>query len=454
MFREDLFCVWPFAAAGTAPDRRLRFDRQTGRLSRKAEYTGEEFEFELATTAFEGGVQSPYYPNDEPLSDRDLADLLQMPDGAGGGGLPRLVELATRWAADLPFPAEDRGNRARFLAARLRDSGQFGYSLERQGRAAELDPIEDFVSNNPRGHCEYFATALVLMLRSQGIPARMVIGYRTGEWNDSRGLFQVRQLHAHTWVEAYLRPRDLAPRLAKDPQWASGAWLRLDPTPASGEPGGAGLWGRGLDGVLDRLDLLWSHYVLDMDRLRQHEAIYAPAIQALQQWASTLSDAGWWKERFTKLRGALGLGRGEEGETVSLLRLAEVWVLAALLFLVIGYGVYRFLRVPAFEVLSARPWRAGRRAGVQVAFYRRFEAVLARRGLVRPASRTQREFAVWAGQELAQRAGNPRLAPLSVQVAEAFYRVRFGRRALDKQQTQAIEETLSQLERAARGNRP
>jgi hypothetical protein len=326
--------------------------------------------------------------------------------------------------------------------------------LKRQNRDDKIDPIEDFVSNNPQGHCEYFATALVLMLRSQRIPARMVIGYRTGEWNDLGRFFQVRQLHAHTWVEAYLRREDLPPRLAKDPEWAGGGWLRLDPTPASGEPAGAGLWRHGLGSALDWLDFLWSRYVLDMDRPRQREAIYAPVLETLQQLAKTLTDAGWWKERIGKLTQALGFGRRGEGGAASVLRLIEVWGLAVLLLLAIGYGTYRFLLVPALDVLSGRPRRAGRRAPVQVAFYRRFEAVLARRGLVRPASRTQREFAVWAGRELAQRAGDPGLALLPLQVAEAFYRVRFGRAALDKQQREAVEQALTQLERAARGNRP
>ena len=69
---------------------------------------------------------------------------------------------------------------------------------------------------------------------------------------------------------------------------------------------------------------------------------------------------------------------------------------------------------------------------MRVEFYRRFEALLARRGLVRPPSQTQREFAARAGRELAQRTGDERLAVLPVQVAEAFYRVRFGGATLDK----------------------
>ena len=79
--------------------------------------------------------------------------------------------------------------------------------------ATRIDPIEDFVANNPRGHCEYFAAALALMLRSQGIPARVVLGYRCDEWNGPGKCYQVRQSDAHAWVEAYLAAGDIPPEM-------------------------------------------------------------------------------------------------------------------------------------------------------------------------------------------------------------------------------------------------
>ncbi len=92
---------------------------------------------------------------------------------------------------------------------------QFQYSLTGADRNPSIDPIEDFVTEHPQGHCEYFATALTLMLRSQGIPARMVCGFKCdqNDWNSAGGYYQVRQLHAHTWVEAYLRPSQLPVKL-------------------------------------------------------------------------------------------------------------------------------------------------------------------------------------------------------------------------------------------------
>src|SRR5947199_2707265 len=88
-----------------------------------------------------------------------------------------------------------------------------------------VDPVEDFLVNRKEGHCEYFASALTLMLRALGIPARMVNGFKGGDWNDLARVMNVRQKHAHSWVEAYLGdtpPPERAP-----------LWLTLDPTPGT-----------------------------------------------------------------------------------------------------------------------------------------------------------------------------------------------------------------------------
>ena len=71
-----------------------------------------------------------------------------------------------------------------------------------------LDPVEDFLVNRKKGHCEYFASALALLLRSVNIPSRIVNGFKGGDWNELTETMNVRQKHAHSWVEAFigLRP--------------------------------------------------------------------------------------------------------------------------------------------------------------------------------------------------------------------------------------------------------
>jgi len=444
MDRPELFCVWPFVGAGPSPDRRIAVAERSRRLVRLEEYAGRKFTFELATTAFHQGAQSLLTAGDGPVPVRRL---LAMPPAEGGDALPGLAAQARRWLAEAPLDPEDRLNRARLLERMLRDSGQYQYSLEGQMRDRALDPIEDFITRHRRGHCEYFATALVLMLRSQGIPARLVVGFKTDEWNDLGGFFQVRQLHAHTWVEVFLDPRHLPEDLIRGHrhwEWADGGWLRLDPTPeggASESRTGPSLWNR-IDRYSAWIDYLWNRYVVEMDSPRQREAIYRPLLDALEQAARRAADPAWWRDVFRRA------GQAVWGK---LKALGGWWILAvaaagatgaAMLFLLVRLARRRLLKGLAGQ---ARQARGG--AEVDVEFYRRLETLLAQQGLARAASQTHREFAHQASAMLAQAIGQSPLGDVPVAVAEAFYRVRFGGEPLEPAELDALEASLERLER-------
>jgi transglutaminase-like putative cysteine protease len=94
-------------------------------------------------------------------------------------------------------------------------NGAYRYSL--QNLPLSNNPLEDFLFNHKYGNCEYFASAMAVMLRMAGIPSRVVGGYRGGYYNDAGEYYLVPQKNAHVWVEAYLE---------------SGKWKRFDPTPA------------------------------------------------------------------------------------------------------------------------------------------------------------------------------------------------------------------------------
>jgi hypothetical protein len=97
-----------------------------------------------------------------------------------------------------------------------------------------MDPIEQFVAKDRRGHCQYFASALAMMLRSQGIPARLVVGYKTNEYDEIGERFIARQSHAHAWVEALIDRQYLEDhRIDGEEPWSEKYWLRLAPTPAA-----------------------------------------------------------------------------------------------------------------------------------------------------------------------------------------------------------------------------
>lgn len=118
-----------------------------------------------------------------------------------------LRPLATKWAAGATTPRAA-------MDAWVAELQKFEYALEAR-REGRVDPVVDFLYNVRRGHCEHFASGLVLLARSSGIPARVVIGYRVSEENPVTGMAVVRERNAHSWVEA----------------WIDDKWVTYDPTP-------------------------------------------------------------------------------------------------------------------------------------------------------------------------------------------------------------------------------
>lgn len=132
-----------------------------------------------------------------------------------------------------------------------------------------LSPVEDFVFNRQEGHCERFAAALALMLRMQGIPSRVVIGYLATERNLFSGRLQVRFSDAHAWTEAYI-----------DGQ----GWVTLDATPGGG---GSGV-GSNLRNLFEALDFAWYSHVVNFNGFQQRE-LFGNALKV----TSHIPDASW-----------------------------------------------------------------------------------------------------------------------------------------------------------------
>lgn len=96
--------------------------------------------------------------------------------------------------------------------------GRYSYSLSEDSstRYRDRDPVCRWLATASRGWCEHFAGALVLLLRTAGVPARMVVGFNGAIANDYRGYYTVPNRFAHAWVEVYDGERE---------------WVRFDPTP-------------------------------------------------------------------------------------------------------------------------------------------------------------------------------------------------------------------------------
>jgi transglutaminase-like putative cysteine protease len=167
-----------------------------------------------------------------------------MPDRERFLQLPRMPDRVHALADSLTRDAGNRYDRTMAVQDWLRG---FAYTRELPRTAREAT-LEHFLFERRAGHCEYFSTAMVVLLRSVGIQARNVNGFLGGRWNDMGSYLAVTQNEAHSWVEV----------------WFPGyGWVTFDPTPGgSGADQTAGwLWPGRL--FLDGLQHRWSKWVLD-----------------------------------------------------------------------------------------------------------------------------------------------------------------------------------------------
>lgn len=153
--------------------------------------------------------------------------------------LNHVPDALVKWAGKVV--GDSRGEEA----VRKLNQTLLGWSYDLQAPIDEAQPMVSFLQLK-RGHCELYATALALAARTQGIPSRVINGYRDGEWNEAGGFWLLRQQHAHSWTEV----------------WLDGHWQRFDPTPSSRWTLTAVRFAK-LDAAWEAVRMSWYRYVLD-----------------------------------------------------------------------------------------------------------------------------------------------------------------------------------------------
>jgi protein-glutamine gamma-glutamyltransferase len=331
-------------------------------------------------------------------------------------------DLDTRVGSLASLVVMEAGARNAYDAARAIEAhlgsnaygGRYGYSLEMQATGRE--PLSDFLFRVRAGHCEYFSSAMTIMLRTQGVAARVVNGFQSGEYNEAADAYTVRQADAHSWVEVYFPSVD--------------EWVAFDPTPAAGRPSGAGRGG--LQGQLqkyaDALELFWIQYVVAYDRQGQRSLARSlrNGLGSYSRAASSSAD-----DLRSRLSGWLGASTGAG----PLVALASPYALAAggLGFVALGLLV---LRRRGFG-LSRRRRAEGEEASAAsvVEFYARMTAALEARSVRRRrADETPLEFA--------QSLGDADV----LKITQAYHRVRYGARPLSKTEAAEVERCLERVE--------
>jgi protein-glutamine gamma-glutamyltransferase len=324
---------------------------------------------------------------------------------------PRIPELMKQITAHANNPYD----KAKTLESYLRS--HFGYTLDLSG-PPPADPLAYFLFQKRAGHCEYFAAAMTVMLRTAGIPARYVNGFLDGEYNSVGGDFVVRASDAHSWVEVY---------------FPGFGWLTFDPTPPSDDkpPGFFAVLGQ----YWDWFELQWSEWVINYDIL--HQFTLAQNLQRVSRnWTDRLQAAftearlsatrrlEHWQSRIVHAPGALP---------------ASLAIFGALLIfvLLLQPGFRRRLMTVWHLRISAAAEMTPHLATLQ---YNEMLRLLARRGIRKPPGQTPHEFATSLPD------GN--LAAPVHQLTGMYQAARFGGRTTDAKEASTLLKLIQSVLRS------
>jgi transglutaminase-like putative cysteine protease len=316
------------------------------------------------TTGLKYGVYSyldepnaPLVAPPEPDREAGSIDYLRLPSIDS-----RIPQLAREMAGE----AVSDFDRARAIEKGLRS--RYGYTLELLKEPVE-DPLAYFLFVRQKGHCEYFASAMAVMLRTMRIPSRVAVGFLSGVYNPMTGWQVVRASDAHSWVEAWIPNQ---------------GWVTFDPTPPDPGGSGGGLSGR-ISLLLDTVDQFWQDWVMGYNLERQvvlatrmgesSRNMQLPHFDSLGAWFKQVFGGNWLHSSAAGLI-AFFIAAGAVG--------AAVWML-------FGQFLKRWWRAAA-GVRRAR--RGQGEASDATLLYERMLAQLAKRGIRKPPHVTPQEFAL------------------------------------------------------------
>jgi protein-glutamine gamma-glutamyltransferase len=375
----------------------------------------EEIEFDLSYVLGRGWQ----FPGS---SSADYArELLELPDN-----LTHLKRITGEILATLPASAHDDDElKAKAILTYLRDSGRFEYTTKAAVDNTRIDPIEDFLINRKKGHCEYFASALALMFRAADIPARLVTGFKGGAFEGNTGSYFIQQRFAHAWVEARIFDR----------------WVVFDPTPAVRDTRAtvAAMQTQSSWNIMkEALVRVWLNGI-GMNSQQQRDQVYLPLQRVGQRsWQRLLE----FRIRFETFWAS----------TLEMIRNPDQWIswrggLTAFFLLSAIALLWKTTSRIARKLGSLGRKRSGdKNAADEVPFFARFKQIVDQAGLVQERSQTAQEFGQTVKRMLGRQLDEAGLTELPQAVSDEFYRVRFGGEKLSTIDEDRIERRLWRLE--------
>jgi len=316
---------------------------------------------------------------------------------------PRILDLARS------ITASETGDDARASAVELDLRSRFTYSLDTSASAGSADPLADFLFVRKKGYCEYFASAMAVMLRELSIPSRVATGFVGGAPNPLTKWMVLRASDAHAWVEAWIPGQ---------------GWTTFDPTPASGEmESNLGILAR-FNMYLDAADTFWQEWVVGYDLDRQ-------LTLAFRVEQSRRLGVPWLVQAYQRLlRARLPGGADTRSIGGSLLAIGGLLGIGFLLRRRFAGWIRRRTLVRPNARDSASSHEAAK-------LYRRMLAALRKRGIEKLAFQTAGEFAASLSDNL--------LNPLVNDFTMGYESVRFGRKTEPVLEMEALLRRIEAL---------
>jgi len=287
----------------------------------------------------------------------------------------------------------------------------YSYTLDNPS-GGSIDPIEDFLFRSRAGHCEYFATAMALLLRSINIPTRYINGFKANEWNEIGGYYVIRQKDAHSWVEAYFYPI---------------GWYPFDPTPPGyEEPSGLYKYtvNTKLGKYLDFIQMKWRSWVINYTFDAQRKAFNKYKNKTRNFRESLIKTITIWRQKAKNL----ALSKYISLKTV-------LWSISGIIFFSVLIHIgYQYLKKTRFfkELLK-------RQIRISVRFYAELIRILKRRGITRNPYHTPFEFLEENIDKNSSEYHGIRI------ITELFYKVRYGGKKLTSNEVNTITDIIYKL---------
>lgn len=322
---------------------------------------------------------------------------------------PRIEQLARTVTAHDATPYDKAADLERYFHA------SFRYTLDLSDMN-KPDPLAYFLFTKRAGHCEYFASAMVVMLRTLGIPARYVTGFLPGEYNDLAHDYIIRGSDAHSWVEVYF------------PQYG---WITFDPTPP-GDAKPAGLFSR-VGMYWDWFQFSWNEWVVNYDFT--HQLSLARGVrQSSLSWSERISN--YYHEKQRRAVNRLKLWQTRLSASRYSLPGALIFLLALLIY-------FRGRALGGFVAVrwKLRARREGQLPSELAAFeYRQMLRLLERRGWRKSPAQTPLEFAASIRV--------PEFAGPVAELTQLYQSARFGAAPADARRVSSLLAALKSLRRS------